>query len=53
MVNGKMPHLLLAVFFCVNDTKEDSEEKLWYIFMDGSKSKQGVGSGVAAFTGKN
>ena len=25
---------------------------MWYIFTDGSKSEQGVGSGVAVFTGK-
>jgi hypothetical protein len=24
---------------------------MWQIFMDGSKSEQGVGSGVAVFTG--
>ena len=37
---------------CVNDTKDDGEEQLWHIFTDGSKSEQGVGSGVAVFTGK-
>jgi len=36
----------------VNDTKGDSEDQLWHIFTDGSKSEQGVGSGVAVFTGK-
>jgi ribonuclease HI len=36
----------------VNDTKEDGEEPLWYIFTDGSKSEQGVGSGVSVFTWK-
>ena len=37
---------------CVNDTKDDGEEQLWHIFTDGSKSEQGVGSGVAVFAGK-
>ena len=36
----------------VNNTKDDGEEQLWHIFMDGSKSEQGVGSGVSVFTGK-
>jgi len=36
----------------VNDTKDDGEETFWQIFTDGSKSEQGVGSGVAVFTGK-
>jgi ribonuclease HI len=36
----------------INDTKDDGEESLWQIFTDGSKSEQGVGSGVAIFTGK-
>jgi ribonuclease HI len=34
------------------DTKDDGEDQLWHIFTDGSKSEQGVGSGVAIFTGK-
>jgi len=33
------------------DTKDDGEKRLWYNFTDGSKSQQGVGSGVAVFTG--
>jgi ribonuclease HI len=33
------------------NTKDDGEEQLWHIFTDGSKSEQGVGSGVAVFTG--
>ena len=36
----------------VFDTTDDYEEPLWQIFTDGSKSEQGVGSGVAIFTGK-
>ena len=36
----------------VNDTKDDGEDQLWHIFTDGSKREQGVGSGVAIFTGK-
>jgi hypothetical protein len=36
----------------VNNTKDDGEEQLWHIFTDGSKCEQGVGSGVAVFTGK-
>ena len=36
----------------VNDIKEDGEESFWQIYTDGSKSEQGVGSGVAIFTGK-
>jgi ribonuclease HI len=31
---------------------DDSEESLWQVLTDGSKSKQGVGSGVAVFTGQ-
>ena len=34
------------------DTKDEGEEHCWNIFTDGSKSEQGVGSGVAVFTGK-
>jgi hypothetical protein len=37
----------------INNTKDDGEEQLWHIFIDGSKSEQGVGSGVAVFTGKS
>ena len=37
--------------FSVNDTKDDGEERLWHKFTDGSKSHQGVGSGVAVITG--
>ena len=36
----------------VFDTIDDYDEPLWQIFTDGSKSEQGVGSGVAIFTGK-
>ena len=36
----------------VNDTKDDGEDEWWQIFTDGSKSEQGVGSGIAVFTGK-
>ena len=36
----------------VNDTKDEGEEHWWNIFTDGSKSEQGVGSGVAVFTRK-
>jgi ribonuclease HI len=36
----------------VNDTTDDSKDQLWHIFTEGSKSKQGVGSGAAVFTGK-
>jgi len=36
----------------VNDTKDEGEEHWWNIFTDGSKSEQGVGSGIATFTGK-
>jgi len=36
----------------VNNTKDDGEEQLWHIFTDGSKSEQGVGSGLAVFTGR-
>jgi ribonuclease HI len=36
----------------VNDTTEDGEEPFWHIYTDGSKSEQGVGSGVAVFIGK-
>jgi len=35
----------------VNDTKDEGEEHWWNSFTDGSKSEQGVGSGVAIFTG--
>jgi ribonuclease HI len=35
-----------------NDTKDEGEEDWWNNFTDGSKSEQGVGSGVAVFTGK-
>jgi hypothetical protein len=31
------------------DIKEDDEEPFWQIYTDGSKSEQGVGSGVAVF----
>ena len=31
----------------VNDTKDDGEDQLWHIFTDGSKSEQGVRSGVS------
>jgi ribonuclease HI len=41
-----------ADIISVNDTKDDGEDQLWHIFTDGSKSEQGVGSGVAVFTGK-
>jgi ribonuclease HI len=34
------------------DTMDDSEESLWQVFTNGSKSKQGVGSGVAVFKGQ-
>jgi len=44
--------LHLADIFSVNDTKDDGEEQLRHIFMEGSKSEQGVGSGVALFTGR-
>ena len=37
----------------VNDKKDDSMESLWQVFTDGSKSEQGVGSGVAVFTGQD
>ena len=33
------------------DTKDDVVERLWHNFTDGSKSQQGVGSGVSVFTG--
>jgi hypothetical protein len=36
----------------LNDTKDDSEKSLWQVFTDGSKSEQGVRSGVAVFTGQ-
>ena len=36
----------------VNDTKDEGEEHWWNMLTDGSKSEQGVGSGVAVFTGK-
>jgi hypothetical protein len=36
----------------VNDTEDDGEDHLWRIYTDGSRSEQGVGSGVAVFTGK-
>jgi ribonuclease HI len=36
----------------VNDTKDEGEEHWWNIFTHGSRSEQGVGSGVAVFTGK-
>ena len=35
-----------------NDTKDGGEEQLWHIFTDGSKSEQGLRSGVAVFIGK-
>jgi len=38
--------------FSVTDTKDDTKDQLWHIFTDGSKSEQGVGSGVAVFTWK-
>ena len=37
---------------CVDQRKAPGEEQLWYIFTDGSKCEQRVGSGVAVFTGK-
>ena len=36
----------------IKDIKEDGEEPFWQIDTDGSKSEQGVGSGVAVFKGK-
>ena len=36
----------------IKDIKEDGEEPFWQIYTDGSKSDQGVGSGVAVFKGK-
>jgi len=36
----------------VNDPKDEGEEHWWNMLTDGSKSEQGVGSGVAVFTGK-
>jgi ribonuclease HI len=36
----------------VNNTKDNGEDQLRYIFTDGSRSEQGVVSGVAVFTGK-
>ena len=44
--------LHLADIVSVNYTKDEGEEHWWNIFTDGSKSEQGVGSGVAVFTGK-
>ena len=41
-----------ADIFSCNYTKDDGEGQSWQIFTDGSKSEQGVGSGVAIFTGK-
>jgi ribonuclease HI len=34
------------------DTNDDGEESFWQAFTDGSKSEQGVGSGLAVFTGQ-
>jgi ribonuclease HI len=36
----------------INCTKDDGMESLWQVFSDGSKSEQGVGSGIAVFTGQ-
>jgi hypothetical protein len=36
----------------IKDVKENDEEPFWQIYTDGSKSEQGVGSGVAVFKGK-
>jgi hypothetical protein len=36
----------------VNNTRDDGEEHLWNTFTVGSKSEQGVRSGVAVFIGK-
>jgi ribonuclease HI len=36
----------------IKEIKEDDEEPFWQIYTDGSKSEQGVGSGVAVFKGK-
>jgi ribonuclease HI len=41
-----------ADILSVSDAKDDGEESLWQVFTDGSKSEQGVGSGVAVFTGQ-
>jgi ribonuclease HI len=41
-----------AEIVSVNDTKDEGEEHWWSIFTDGSKSEQGLGSGIAVFTGK-
>jgi ribonuclease HI len=41
-----------AAIVSVNDTRDDGEKSLWQTFTDGSKSEQGVGSGVAVFIGK-
>ena len=36
----------------IKDIKEEGVEPFWQIYTDGSKSEQGVGSGVAVFKGK-
>jgi ribonuclease HI len=41
-----------AAIDSVNDTRDDGEKSLWQNFTDGSKSEQGVGSGVAVIIGK-
>jgi hypothetical protein len=41
-----------AVIISINDTMDDSEESLWQVFTNGSKSEQGMGSGVAVFKGQ-
>jgi len=41
-----------ADMFRLNNTKDVGEEYLWHNFTGGSKSEQGLGSGVAIFAGR-
>jgi ribonuclease HI len=41
-----------ADIISVNDTVDDGDESWWQVFTDGSKSEQGVESGVAVFIGQ-